>query len=247
MPLWIVEQPQDLELFQYACPSCHHSGLNEDQLWYHWAHVHGRDQADLFACPICTTLYGDTSLVGDMTWGYGNHLFHSHGPPARKAAQPGVSRKHPTYGFSLVIIQHPTTKKFVLIEEGAQQGWWLPAGGVDPGEGFKEAAIREAKEEAGIDIVLKAILSFENSARPKGGGRQRMVFLAEPKNPDDPLKSIPDYESLRAIWITNEEMLADIKKGKKKLRGSEPYKWFKYVEEGGASYPLSLLEEELLM
>jgi 8-oxo-dGTP pyrophosphatase MutT (NUDIX family) len=243
IPMWILEEPQDLELMTFDCPGCSQTGLHEDALWYHWAQVHGRELPRNLVCPICSVLFGDSTQHGDPTWGYGNHLFHHHGPPSRKAFPAGMSRKHPTYGFSLVIIQHPTTKKFALIEEGAQAGWWLPAGGVDPGEGFTQAAIREAKEEAGIDIVLKGILGFENAPRPNGGGRQRMIFYAHPANPDEPLKSIPDYESMCCVWISYEEMMNDLKSGAKHLRGNEPRKWFKYVEEGGVVYPIDFLYE----
>lgn len=243
VPLWIVEEPQDLDLQHFACPSCDMAGLDEDALWYHWAQVHGRDHPEQFVCPICYTKYDNARPQGDPTWGFGNHLFHNHGPPTRRPQAPDVSRKHATYAFSLVIIQHPTTKKFALVEEGAQAGWWLPAGGVDPGEGFIQAAVREAKEEAGIDIEVKAILSFENTPRTKGGGRQRMVFYAQPIDPNQPLKSIPDYESLCCVWISYEELMADLTAKRKQLRGREPVRWFKYVEENGEMHSLSLLSE----
>jgi hypothetical protein len=45
----------------------------------------------------------------------------------------------PLYSFALVVCRHPKTKKFALVKEGCQQGWWLPAGRVDPGETFQEA------------------------------------------------------------------------------------------------------------
>jgi len=35
---------------------------------------------------------------------------------------------------------------------------YITGGAVDPGETFSEAAVRETKEEAGIDVELKGIL-----------------------------------------------------------------------------------------
>jgi 8-oxo-dGTP pyrophosphatase MutT (NUDIX family) len=41
----------------------------------------------------------------------------------------------------------------VLTPDEAPDGWWeLPGGGIDPGESYLEAAVREIREETGIDL-----------------------------------------------------------------------------------------------
>ncbi|WP_409300395.1 NUDIX hydrolase [Peribacillus sp. SCS-155] len=54
----------------------------------------------------------------------------------------------------------------ILLIKGPKRGWEIPGGQVEEGESLKEAAIREAKEESGIDIeVLKFCGIFQNVDR----------------------------------------------------------------------------------
>jgi len=181
--------------------------------------------------------------VGSTAWGYSNHLFLKHGPPVRRPV-PEVNHNAPTHMFSLVVVQHPDTGKFLIVEEGCGKGWWLPGGHVDPGETFEMAAIRECKEEGGIDIEITGILRFEHTPWPTGGGRQRMIFLARPKDKNQKPKSEPDFESLRAEWISLEQLDADVSSGKMKLRGSEPLEYFAYVARGGTVHSRYLIARE---
>jgi 8-oxo-dGTP pyrophosphatase MutT (NUDIX family) len=47
---------------------------------------------------------------------------------------------------------------FHVETEEVPGGWWeLPGGGIDPGESYQEAAVREIKEETGLDLHLAQI------------------------------------------------------------------------------------------
>lgn len=46
----------------------------------------------------------------------------------------------------------------LLIKRADSKKWGLPAGGVDPNESAKEAAIRETKEETGLDVRITKLL-----------------------------------------------------------------------------------------
>ena len=57
--------------------------------------------------------------------------------------------------------EHADYGKYCAVKESRNRGWWLPAGAVDAGEEPHIAALRECKEEAGIDIDLKGVLRVD--------------------------------------------------------------------------------------
>ncbi|EFC43383.1 predicted protein [Naegleria gruberi] len=244
----LTQQP---ERFKCSYESCTHSGqtFSEDELITHCLQVHCRENTKQ-VCPICLKRDLDDSLKGSRQWGFSTHIYNEHGfkatPEQRKKDEIDYQNSlKPTYSFALVIIRNPVSGKFLLVEEGCSQGWWLPAGRVDPGETFQQAALRETLEEAGIHVELKNILRFEYSPYHDGGARSRVIFYAEPLEEDPVLKSIPDFESVCAKWFSYEEFENDfLQKRTKKLRGMEPFQWFKYVHEGKPMYPLSMLTLE---
>ena len=51
----------------------------------------------------------------------------------------------------------------ILLIRGPKRGWEMPGGQVEEGESLKNAAIRETKEESGIDIeIIKFCGIFQN-------------------------------------------------------------------------------------
>ncbi|MCU9613081.1 NUDIX domain-containing protein [Caldibacillus lycopersici] len=57
-------------------------------------------------------------------------------------------------------------KKEILLIKGPKRGWEMPGGQVEEGESLKDAAIRETKEESGIDIeVIKFCGIFQNVSK----------------------------------------------------------------------------------
>jgi 8-oxo-dGTP pyrophosphatase MutT (NUDIX family) len=54
-------------------------------------------------------------------------------------------------------------KILMVASEHAAGGWTLPGGGVDPDETLERAAVREAWEEAGATIELRAELFTDRS------------------------------------------------------------------------------------
>jgi len=71
----------------------------------------------------------------------------------------------------------------------------------------------------------------------------RVVFYAEPTDPSQPPKSIPDKESELALWVTIEELLK-ISEEPPGLRGNELVEWAYYIEAGGVISPLDIFSTE---
>ena len=141
----------------------------------------------------------------------------------------------PTWCFAIAVVRRGD--RFLLVHERKHgQNWYLPAGRVEPGESFEEAARRETLEEAGIPIRIVGVLRIEHTPRIPSA-RLRVVFLAEPTD-DTPPKSEPDDDSLEAAWVTQEQ-LPDYT-----LRGAEVNELITYVANDAPVYPITVLQLE---
>ncbi|WML46629.1 NUDIX hydrolase [Neobacillus sp. PS3-34] len=68
-------------------------------------------------------------------------------------------------------------QKEILLIKGPQRGWEMPGGQVEEGESLKDAAIRETKEESGIEIeVIKFCGIYQNVS----GSICNTLFLGKP-------------------------------------------------------------------
>ncbi|WP_067727405.1 NUDIX hydrolase [Oceanobacillus damuensis] len=64
----------------------------------------------------------------------------------------------------------------ILLIKGPRRGWEMPGGQVEEGESIKNAAIRETKEETGIDIEIEKFCGiFQNVS----GSICNTLFLAK--------------------------------------------------------------------
>ena len=111
---------------------------------------------------------------------------------------------------------------------------------MQPGEDFCQAGIRECKEEAGIDVVLKGVLRIDHATgktiavddalKTKPKDSMRVIFYAEPTSIHQAhsLKSTPDSESQEAKWVSVTELREMKERGL--LRFDELLEWSQYLE-----------------
>ncbi len=62
-------------------------------------------------------------------------------------------------------------REIVVVHRPAREDWSLPKGKLEPGETFEEAALREVREETGLDCLLGRFVSHteyrDRKNRPK--------------------------------------------------------------------------------
>lgn len=78
----------------------------------------------------------------------------------------------------------------VVRRRNPPQGWALPGGFVDCGETVRRAAVREAREETGLDVEVHALLGvYSHPERDARGHTVSIVFVAaaagDPQGNDD--------------------------------------------------------------
>ena len=133
-----------------------------------------------------------------------------------------------------VVIYEPGRGVVIIHRRRAPRGFALPGGFIDEGEQAESAAVREMREETGLDVELTGLLGVYS--RPDRDPRQHtltVAFAGKPLNPDAlqagddaaqaafyPLDALP-----QPLVFDHAQILADFRavlEGKRSLAGVQP-------------------------
>lgn len=117
-------------------------------------------------------------------------------------------RQHSAGG--VVVRSGEAGSDFLAIKPAHRDGWRLPKGTIDPGETPQQAAVREVREEGGVDATIIAELQPIQFFYQSGGRRyvktvDFYLMSYDSGSPDD-----HDHEVQEARWfpLTDETVLA---------------------------------------
>ena len=126
-----------------------------------------------------------------------------------------MSYRNPTPTVDIII--HKDGKILLIKRKNPPFGWALPGGFVDEGETVEQAAIREAKEETGLDVQLETLLYvYSDPRRDKRQHTLSIVFTASsngtPVAADDATDlGYYSFKELPKLAFDHAEIVADYK------------------------------------
>jgi 8-oxo-dGTP diphosphatase len=84
------------------------------------------------------------------------------------------------------VVVHAPGRGVLLVERANEpHGWALPGGFVDYGESCEAAAVREAREETGLDVALGGLLGvYSDPDRDPRHHTLSVVYLARAEDPE---------------------------------------------------------------
>jgi 8-oxo-dGTP diphosphatase len=121
----------------------------------------------------------------------------------------------PLFGPTVVVVRQG--RVLLQLREDTRT-WCLPGGAVEAGESLAQAAVREVREETGLEVVLERLVGVYSKPRWRRGGGHDVLFLARPVGGDLSLADPGETVAVRyfapdglpeGLWWTHRRMIAD--------------------------------------
>lgn len=113
-------------------------------------------------------------------------------------------------GVRTIVLDEQNRMLMVKQHHDGKDIWMVPGGGIEEGEGAREAAVREVKEETGLDVKVTRLVWHVEEVSKRG---QRFVdfFLADVVGGTLELGEDPEFDEngqvLREVkFLTREEI-----------------------------------------
>ncbi len=99
-----------------------------------------------------------------------------------------------------VVIYCPVRGVVLVQRKNPPPGWALPGGFIDYGESAETAAVREAKEETGLDVRLVGLLGvYSDPQRDPRGHTMSVVYVGRVVTPQDAVTQPEHILGLAAV------------------------------------------------
>ncbi|KAL4780462.1 NUDIX hydrolase domain-like protein [Aspergillus varians] len=124
-----------------------------------------------------------------------------------------MEKKIVRVGVAAFALNHEN--KFILGQRLGSHGagtWALPGGHIDFKESFEECAVRELKEETGLDIEDVQFLTATNDVMPADGKHYVTVFVGARVKAGQEPEILEPNKCAEWKWVGWEEIRADYEK-----------------------------------
>jgi len=115
-----------------------------------------------------------------------------------------------TFSCGTLTYRHPTdvwedTEILLVKQFEHKDNWGIPKGHTHKDESFETCAIRETREEAGVDVIIERKLITVNAAN-KNENKTVVTFLAKQACSREPTHIHPESEVADARWFKINEL-----------------------------------------